>query len=183
MNFAKKGVKGVENINLFENKRIRSCLDKATGKRWFSVVDICSVLTGSDYKTARNYWKWLKSRLRKQQDQSVSITNQLKMEAADGKLRRTDVMDAEDVLKLIQECPSPKAEAFKAWLLELTAKGEDAVKYLNEAVSKIKHRVGNLLFTICRKEFKLFESEEPCTERHAQGYPDEKYLTDELTAA
>ena len=144
-------------MNLFENKRIRSCWDNTSKKWWFSVVDICAVLTDSDYNAARNYWKWLKNKLNRQKNQPVSVTNQLKMEALDGKLRYTDVMDAEEVLQLIKDFPSPKAEAFKIWIGALAAKGESAAKCLSEAVSKVKYRTGNLLLTIRRKEFNIFE--------------------------
>ena len=163
-------------MNLFENKRIRSCFDNISNKRWFSVIDIISVLTDSDYQKARNYWKWLKTKLTNHNSQPVSVTNQLRMEAADGKLRRTDVIDAEEVLRLIQLCPSSKAETFKVWIKELTAKGENAAKYLCEAVSKVKHRVGNLLFIIRRQEFNIFGTEETCTEKSKKEHPKLDYL-------
>ena len=149
-------------MNLFENKRIRSCFDNTSSKRWFSVIDIIAVLTASDYQKSRNYWKWLKSKLKNQSTQPVSeVTNQIKMEAADGKLRYTEVMDADEILHLIQLCPSPKAESFKQWLTELAAKGENAAKHLCDAVSKVKHRVGNLLLTIRVKHFNIFAESEP----------------------
>ena len=149
-------------MNLFENKRIRSCWDERAKKYWFSVIDVCAVLTDSDYKTARNYWKWLKDKLNRQSNQPVSVTNQLKMEALDGKLRFTDVMDAEGVLELIRVCPSPKAEAIKMWVAGLVARGESVAKYLGEAVSKVKHRVGNVLLTIRRREIDIFGADESC---------------------
>jgi hypothetical protein len=151
--------RGEKQMNMFENKKIRSCRDDTSKRRWFSVVDVCAVIRDCDYKTARNYWKWLKSKLGQQKNQAVSVTNQLKMEAADGKLRYTDVMDAEEVLQLIQDCPSPKAEAFRVWIAELAARGEDIIKHLTEAASKVKHRVGKFLLTIRRKEFNIFGAE------------------------
>ena len=125
-----------------------------------------------------------KTKLQNQGNQLVSdVTNQLKMEAADGKLRRTDVMDAAEVLQLIQLCPSPKAEAFKVWIKELTAKGENAAKHLCEAVAKVKHRVGNLLFIIRRKEFNIFGTEDACTEKSEKEHPKREVLSDDLKAA
>ena len=73
-------------INPFEGKRIRSRLDKATNKRWFSVVDICAAIMGCDYQKARSYWKWLKAKLAKQKNETGKVYNQLKFEAADGKM-------------------------------------------------------------------------------------------------
>ena len=170
-------------MNLFENKRIRSCWDERSKKYWFSVIDICAVLTDSDYKTARNYWKWLKNKLYRQRNEPVSVTNQLKMEALDGKLRFTDVMDAEGVLELIRACPSPKAEDIKMWVVGLAAKGESVTKYLGEAVSKVKYRVGNLLLTIHRKEINIFVEEESCRVKCGKERPKEKPLLDVLKAA
>ena len=177
-----RGRKG-EIMNLFENKRIRSCWDEMSKKYWFSVIDVCAVLTDSDYKSARNYWKWLKNKLNRQSNQPVSVTNQLKMEALDGKLRFTDVMDAEGVLELIKACPSPKAEAFKVWIIALTAKRESVVKYLIEAVSKVKHRVGNLLLTIRKKEFNIFGEGESCCIKCEKERPEDEPLPDMLNAA
>ena len=103
-------------LKLFEEKQVRAIWDEDAEKWWFSVVDICAVLTDSEYQKARNYWKWLKNKLNEEGSQLVSITNQLKMEAFDGKMRPTDVMDTEQVLRLIQSIPSKKAEPFKIWL-------------------------------------------------------------------
>ena len=114
-------------MNLFENTPIRSAWDNISNKRWFSAVDVCAALTGSDYQRARNYWKWLKHKLKNRNGEPVSISNQLKFEASDGKLRFTDVMDAEEILRLIQIFPSPKADAFKLWIADLAAKGSDVV--------------------------------------------------------
>ena len=104
---------------LFEEKQVRTLWDEEAEKWWFSVVDICAVLTDSDYQKARNYWKWLKNKLNEEGSQVVSNTNQLKMEAPDGKMRPTDVMDTEQILRLIQSIPSKKAEPFKLWLAKV----------------------------------------------------------------
>jgi prophage antirepressor-like protein len=107
------------NIKLFENKRIRTEWDEEKQEWFFSVVDVCAILTDSDYQTARNYWKWLKTKLKDEGSELVSNTNQLKMRAHDGKMRDTDVSDTEQVLRLIQSIPSPKAEPFKLWLAQV----------------------------------------------------------------
>jgi len=104
------------NIKLFENKRIRTAWEEEKQEWFFSIVDVCAVLTDSDYQTARNYWKWLKGKLKDEGSELVSDTNQLKMESVDGKYYNTDVANTEQVLRLIQSIPSPKAEPFKLWL-------------------------------------------------------------------
>jgi prophage antirepressor-like protein len=103
-------------ILLFEDKRIRTAWDEEKEEWYFSIVDVCSVLTDSDYQTARNYWKVLKNRLKKEGNQSVTTCNQLKMQSTDGKYYDTDVGSTEQILRLIQSVPSKKAEPFKMWL-------------------------------------------------------------------
>ena len=103
-------------IKLFEEKLVRAQWDEEAEKYWFSVVDICAVLTDSDYQAARNYWKVLKKRLADEGNQSVTNCNQLKMKSSDGKFYKTDVMDTEQVLRLVQSIPGKKAEPFKLWL-------------------------------------------------------------------
>ena len=103
-------------IKIFEDKHVRSEWDEEAGKWWLSVVDIVAVLTDSDYQAARKYWKVLKGRLVDEGFELVTNCYQLKMPAPDGKMRDTDVMDAEQILRLIQSIPSKKAEPFKLWL-------------------------------------------------------------------
>ncbi|MDR2203391.1 MAG: hypothetical protein LBE76_03655 [Nitrososphaerota archaeon] len=106
-----------KNIQLFENKRIRTVWDEEKQEWYFSVLDVIGVLTNqADYKKVRNYWKWLKNKLISEGSELVSNTNQLKIVAADGKKYNTDVMDAEQLLRLIQSIPSPRVEPFKVWL-------------------------------------------------------------------
>lgn len=108
------------NIQLFEQKQVRSHWDSGQEKWYFSIVDVVSVLTDqTDYQSARNYWKVLKNRLLKEGNETVTNCNQLKMPAADGKQRLTDVADTEQLLRLIQSIPSPKAEPFKQWLAQV----------------------------------------------------------------
>jgi len=107
-------------IQLFESKHIRSVWDENAEKWWFSVLDVIAILTDQpDYKKTRNYWKWLKNKLAEEGSQLVSITNQLKMPASDGKNYLTDVADTEQILRLIQSIPSKKAEPFKLWLAKI----------------------------------------------------------------
>lgn len=106
-------------LKLFENQKIRAKWDEEQEKWYFSVVDVVAVLTDNDYQKARNYWKWLKGKLNEEGSELVSNTNQLKMRAYDGKLRITDVMNTEQILRLIQSIPSKKAEPFKLWLAQV----------------------------------------------------------------
>ena len=106
-------------LKLFENKKIRAKWDEGQEKWYFSVVDVVSVLTDNDYQKSRNYWKWLKNKLIQEGSELVSNTNQLKMKSVDGKYYNTDVMNTEQVLRLIQSIPSKKAEPFKLWLAQV----------------------------------------------------------------
>ena len=113
--------------NLFEDKEIRSVWDKDKEEYYFSIVDVISSLTDSDYTKARNYWKWLKGKLNDEGSQLVSITNQLKMKAKDGKYYKTDTLDTKGIFRLIESIPSPKAEPFKLWLANLGSDRVDEV--------------------------------------------------------
>ncbi len=109
-----------KNIQIFDKQQIRTAWDEQTEEWYFSVVDIVSVLIEQpDYQVARNYWKVLKKRLKDEGNETVTNCNQLKMIAADGKRRLTDVANVEQVLRIIQSIPSPKAEPFKLWLAQV----------------------------------------------------------------
>lgn len=104
-------------IKLFEQKQIRSSWDDENEKWYFSIIDVVAILTGQEnHQAARNYWKVLKNRLLKEGNETVTNCNRLKLEAEDGKMRFTDVADTEQLFRLIQSVPSPKAEPFKMWL-------------------------------------------------------------------
>ena len=107
-------------IKLFDQAKIRVVWDDVQEKYFFSVVDVVGVLTESvDYQLARNYWKVLKHRLIKEGIEPVTICNQLKLVASDGKRRETDVADLEGILRIIQSIPSKKAEPIKRWLAQV----------------------------------------------------------------
>jgi hypothetical protein len=107
-------------LQLFEKQQVRTAWDEENEKWWMSVLDIIAILTEQpDYSKVRNYWKWLKNKLKTEGSELVSNTNQLKMLAADGKYYKTDVMDTEQFFRLVQSVPSKKAEPFKLWLAEL----------------------------------------------------------------
>lgn len=108
-------------IKLFEEKKIRTLWDSETEEWYFSVVDVVAVLTDSDYQTARNYWKVLKNRLKKEGNETVTNCNRLKLVSEDGKMRLTDVATAQQLFRLIQSIPSPKAEPFKVWMAQVAA--------------------------------------------------------------
>ena len=106
-------------IKLFEDKNIRVAWNEEEENWYFSVVDIVAVLTDNDYQAGRKYWKTLKMRLNQEGSELVTNCYQLKMKAYDGKLRDTDVMNTEQILRLVQSVPSKKAEPFKLWLAQV----------------------------------------------------------------
>ena len=101
-------------VRLFENKRIRTAWNEEEEEWYFSVVDVVAVLTDSADPTT--YWRVMKKRLKDEGNQTVTNCNALKMIASDGKRRFTDVANTEQLLRIIQSIPSPKAEPFKIWL-------------------------------------------------------------------
>ena len=112
-------MKEIENnsIQLFEDQKIRVAWDAEREEWYFSIVDVVGVLTDSpDYNTGRKYWNKLKQRLKEEGNELVTDCHQLKMQAADGKNRLTDVANTEQLLRIIQSIPSKKAEPFKTWL-------------------------------------------------------------------
>ena len=109
-------------IKLFEEQKVRMEWDDEKEKWFFSIVDVCGILTDSkDYLTARKYWNKLKQRLKEEGNETVTNCHQLKMKAADGKMRLTDVADMEQMFRLIQSIPSPKAEPFKQWMAKVAS--------------------------------------------------------------
>lgn len=104
-------------LAVFESKQIRRSYDEDTEIWYFSIVDVVSILTQSE--DGRKYWNKLKQRLKEEGNETVTNCHQLKMQASDGKMRLTDVATVEQLLRLIQSIPSPKAEPFKVWLAKV----------------------------------------------------------------
>ena len=118
-----------EAIKLFEEKRVRTAWDDEQEKWYFSIVDVVDVLTDSkDALTARKYWNKLKQRLKEEGNETVTNCHQLKLRAADGKMRLTDVADTEQLFRIIQSIPSPKAEPFKRWMAQVAAERIDQMQ-------------------------------------------------------
>ena len=113
-------------IKLFEDRKVRTVWDDVEEKWYFSIVDVCGVLT--DSPNPRNYWKVQKHRLVKEGNETVTNCNQLKLRAEDGKMRMTDVADSEQLFRLIQSIPSPKAEPFKQWMAQVAAERLDQMQ-------------------------------------------------------
>lgn len=113
-------------IKLFEEKQIRSVWSDEEEKWYFSIVDIVGVLSESE--NPNNYWKVLKNRLKKEGSQLVTNCNQLKLKSSDGKFYKTDVADTEQLFRLIQSIPSPKAEPFKLWIAKVARERIDEIE-------------------------------------------------------
>ena len=124
-------------LKLFNEKTVRTVWNADEEEWYFSVVDVCNVLTDSaDYNTARKYWNKLKQRLNEEGSELVTICHQLKMQAADGKMRMTDVLNTKGVLRLIQSIPSPKAEPFKIWLAQIGSERLDEIADPEKAIQR-----------------------------------------------
>ena len=116
-------------MQTFESLDVRTAWDEDAEKWWFSALDIVAILTEQpDYAKTRNYWKWLKNKLISEGSEVVSVTNQLKMKAPDGKQRLTDVLDTQQVFRIIQSIPSKKAEPFKLWLAQVASQRIDQLQ-------------------------------------------------------
>ena len=177
-------------IQLFENQKIRVVWDAEREEWYFSIVDVVGVLTDSpDYNTGRKYWNKLKQRLKEEGNELVTDCHQLKMQAADGKNRLTDVANTEQLLRIIQSIPSKKAEPFKTWLamvgrerIEETIDPEQAIDraletYLKKGYSEVwVHQ--RLLAIRIRNE--LTDEWKKCGVQKGKEYA---ILTDEITRA
>lgn len=115
-----------EAIKIFEEKKVRTVWDNETEEWFFSVVDVVAILT--DSPNPSNYWKVLKHMLRKEGNESVTNCNQLKLPSTDGKYYKTDVATTEQLFRLIQSIPSPKAEPFKLWMAQVAKERLDEMQ-------------------------------------------------------
>ena len=111
---------------LFEDRKIRTIWDDKEEKWYFSIVDVVAVLTDSE--NPQTYWRVLKNRLKKEGNETVTNCNALKLRAADGKMRLTDVADTEQLFRIIQSIPSPKAEPIKQWIAHVAAERIDQMQ-------------------------------------------------------
>jgi DNA-damage-inducible protein D len=123
-------------LQLFQNQKVRTHWDDKEEKWYFSIVDVVGVL--SESVNPNNYWKVLKSRLKKEGSQLVTDCNQLKMQSSDGKFYKTDVADTAQVLRLIQSIPSKKAEPFKLWLAQVGKERLDEIENPELAQERMK---------------------------------------------
>ncbi len=130
----------MSNIKLFESKKIRSQWDAEKETWYFSIVDVIAVLTESP--NPQVYWRVMKKRLLAEGNETVTNCNALKMEAPDGKMRLTDVADTEQLLRLIQSIPSPKAEPFKQWLAKT---GYERIEEIQDPEKSIDKAMENYL--------------------------------------
>lgn len=116
-------------IKIFEDKKIRTVWNDETEEWYFSIVDVIEILTDQrTHQGARNYWKVLKNRLIKEGNETVTNCNRLKLPAEDGKMRMTDVATTEQLFRLIQSVPSPKAEPFKLWMAKVAKERLDEMQ-------------------------------------------------------
>lgn len=117
-----------ESLKLFEDKKVRAVWDDEQEKWYFAIVDVVGILTDNEYQTARKYWNKLKQRLVKEGNETVTNCHQLKLRAADGKMRLADVADTEQLFRIIQSIPSPKAEPFKQWMANVASERIDQMQ-------------------------------------------------------
>lgn len=124
-------------LQIFEEKKVRTVWDTDTEKWYFSIVDVVAVLT--DSKDASAYWRKLKQRLKEEGNQTVTNCHGFKFRAADGKMRMTDIADTEQLFRIIQSIPSPKAEPFKQWMAQVAAQRVDQMQdpelSINQAIA------------------------------------------------
>ena len=174
-------------IKLFEGKDVRVLWDNKAEKWWFSVIDVLAVLTGSD--NPRKYWSVLKTRLKAEGNETATNCSQLKMKAEDGKMRETDVADTEQLLRIIQSVPSPKAEPFKLWLARVGSERLDEMEDPEQAIQRALdyyHRQGYSEGWIMQR-LKSIEIRKELTNEWDRGgiQQGKEYaiLTDEITRA
>lgn len=128
---------------LFEDRKVRTVWDSEQEKWYFSIVDVIQVLTDSASPAA--YWRKLKQRLKEEGNETVTDCHAFKMQAADGKMRMTDVADTEQLFRLIQSVPSPKAEPFKQWMAQVAAERLDQMQDPEHSIQQAiadYHRLG-----------------------------------------
>ena len=171
-------------IQIFEQRKVRTVWDDEAEKWYFSVVDVVGVLT--DSPDPNNYWKVLKNRLKKEGNETVTNCNRFKLKAADGKMRLTDVADTEQLFRLIQSIPSPKAEPFKLWMAHVASdridRMQDPELSIQQAMTDYK-RLGYSEQWINQRMKSIEVRKELTDEWQRRGIEDQQYatLTDIIT--
>lgn len=173
-------------IKLFEEHKVRTSWNSEEEKWYFSVIDIVAILTESKDPTA--YWRKLKQRLKAEGNETVTNCHGLKMVAQDGKMRLTDVLDTEGVLRLVQSIPSPKAEPFKLWLAKVGSERIDEMQDPEIAINRALQHYRNLGYSEAwiNQRLKSIEVRKDLTDEWKRsGVKDNQYgfLTDILTEA
>ena len=173
-------------IKLFEEHKVRTSWNKEEEKWYFSVIDIVAILTESKDPTA--YWRKLKQRLKAEGNETVTNCHGLKMLAPDGKMRLTDVLETEGVLRLVQSVPSPKAEPFKLWLAKVGSERIDEMQDPEIAINRALQNYRNLGYSEAwiNQRLKSIEVRKDLTDEWKRsGVKDNQYgfLTDILTEA
>ena len=159
-------------IQIFNGQKVRTVWNADEEKWYFSIVDVVAVLTDQpDYDHARNYWKVLKHRLIKEGNETVTNCNQLKMLANDGKMRLTDVADQQQLFRIIQSIPSPKAEPFKQWMAKVAS---DRLDQMQDP---------ELNFQQAFEDYRRLGYSERWVNQRLQGIKARKELTDEWERA
>lgn len=164
-----------EIIKVFGTRKVRSIWDDVVEKWYFSVVDVIGVLT--DSANPATYWKVLKNRLKKEGNETVTNCNRLKLRAEDGKMRLTDVADQEQLFRIIQSIPSPKAEPFKMWMAKVAAERLDQIqdpeRSIQQALSDYR-RLGYSEKWIARRLKSIDIRKDLTDEWKARGVEDER---------
>lgn len=164
-----------EIIKVFGTRKVRSVWDDTAEKWYFSVVDVVGVLT--DSANPATYWKVLKNRLKKEGNETVTNCNRLKLRAEDGKMRLTDVADQEQLFRIIQSIPSPKAEPFKMWMAKVAAERLDQIqdpeRSIQQALSDYR-RLGYSEKWIARRLKSIDIRKDLTDEWKARGVEDER---------
>jgi prophage antirepressor-like protein len=159
------------NIKIFEEHKVRTIWDEEREEWYFSIVDVIGILTNQPTQDrARNYWKVLKKRLKAEGNELVTNCNQLKLPSSDGKSYKTDVADTEQLFRLIQSIPSPKAEPFKLWMAQIAKERLDQLQdpelsieqamldykrlgysdnWINQRLKSIEIRTSSFITTFC----------------------------------
>jgi len=176
-------------IKIFNDKQVRTVWDEENEEWFFSVVDVCNILSESSSKDPGAYWRKLKQRLKKEGSEVVTKCHGLKLPAADGKSYKTDCLDTEGILRLVQSVPSPKAEPFKMWLAKVGAERLDEIADPEKAIVRGAdyYRAKGYTENWINQRLQTIEMRKELTDEwKARGIEQEKdyaILTNEMTKA